>query len=78
MMLLQLCDCWGFRIITGSYNILQFIVYQSLCFLNQVWILFEDNVNTPLLSGLKAIGSCYQKIYSGCQECVNKPINILY
>ena len=31
-----------------GYNILQLIVYKSLCFfINKAWLLFEDIVNTP-------------------------------
>ena len=42
-----------------------------MLFINQSWILFEDNVNTPWSQGLKVLEICYQKkVYSGCQECV--------
>ena len=40
-------------------------------YINQAWILFEDNVNTPWSQGLKIQGICYQdNMYSGCLECV--------
>ena len=42
-----------------------------MLFINQAWILFEDNVKTLWSLGLKVLGICYnEKIYSGRLECV--------